>query len=100
MLIVTGNIELNPENIAAGREAIMAMVADTVVENGCQTYEFSHVVGTDATFRVYEEWDDAGCLAAHAKAPHMAVFRAALGDVGVVSREIWTIEAGTKTPLG
>ncbi len=100
MLIVTGNIELNPENIDAGREAIKAMVADTVVEDGCQTYEFSQVVGTDATFRVYEEWDDAAALAAHAKAPHMAVFRAALAEVGVVSRALWTIEAGTKSPLG
>ncbi|MBV1897014.1 MAG: antibiotic biosynthesis monooxygenase [Rhodobacteraceae bacterium] len=100
MLIVTGKIELNSKNIAAARKAIAAVMAETVVEDGCQTYEFSQVVGTDATFRVYEEWDDAAALAAHAKAPHMAVFSAALGEVGVVSRALWTIEAGTKSPLG
>jgi quinol monooxygenase YgiN len=100
MLIVTGHLELNSENVEAGRDAIKAMVADTIVENGCQTYEFSQVVGTEATFRVYEEWDDAAALAAHAKAPHMATFRAALGEVGIVSRALWTIEAGKKSPLG
>ena len=100
MLIVTGHLELNPENLDAGRQAIKAMVAETVVENGCQTYEFSHVVGTKSTFRVYEEWDDAAALAAHAKTAHMAAFRAAVAEVGVVSRVLWTIEAGTKSPLG
>lgn len=100
MLIVTGHLELNPENLDAARTAILAMVAETVKEDGCQTYEFSQVVGTVSTFRVYEEWDDAAALAEHAKSSHMAVFRAAVGEAGVFSRSLWTIEAGTKSPLG
>lgn len=100
MLIVTGHLELNPEHIDAAREAILAMVAETVKENGCQTYEFSHVVGTASTFRVYEEWDDAATLAVHAKTTHMATFRAAVAEIGIVSRALWTIEAEAKTPLG
>ncbi|MFT5616437.1 MAG: quinol monooxygenase YgiN [Granulosicoccus sp.] len=100
MLIVNGNLELNPDNIAAAPEAISAMVAETVKEDGCQTYEFSQVIGTASIFRIYEEWDDAAALAAHAKTPHMAIFRAAVAEIGVVSRALWTIEAGKKTPLG
>jgi quinol monooxygenase YgiN len=100
MLIVTGHLELNPDNLDAARAAILAMVAETVKEDGCQTYEFSQVVGTASTFRVYEEWDDATVLAVHAKSSHMAVFRAAVAEVGVVSRVLCTIEAGTKKPLG
>lgn len=100
MLIVTGNMELNPDNIAVAREAILTMVAATVKEDGCLIYEFSQVVGTASTFRIYEEWDDAAALAVHAKTPHMTVFRAAVAEVGVVSRALWTIEAGKKTPLG
>ena len=100
MLIVTGHLELNPDNVAAGRDAILAMVAETVKEDGCQTYEFSQVVGMASKFRVYEEWDDADALAAHMKTAHMTVFRAAVGEIGVVSRAISTIEAGKKTPLG
>lgn len=100
MLIVTGTIEINPDNVEAARVATAAMVAETVKEAGCQVYEFSQIVGAEHRFRVYEEWDDEAALQAHMKTPHMAAFRAALGEAGIVSRAVYMVKGGEKAPLG
>jgi quinol monooxygenase YgiN len=100
MLIVTGVIKVEPAGLDAAIKAALDMVRETTREPGCQVYEFSQVLGVENTFRVYEEWDDEAALAAHTQTPHMGVFRAALGDIGVVSRNIVKIEAGEKIALG
>lgn len=100
MLIVTGIIEIDPEHIGAAQAASLKMMEATRKEAGCQTYEFSQLVEAPHKFRVYEEWDDRAALAAHSETAHMAAFREALGEIGVLSRAIVTIEAGEKKPLG
>ncbi|MFA3915448.1 putative quinol monooxygenase [Ruegeria hyattellae] len=99
MLIVTGVIEISPEGVEAAKVAAQAMVAETTQEAGCIIYEFSQVIGSDTLFRVYEEWTDQAALEAHFTAPHMAVFQQALGQVGVVSRDIYRVVGGEKQPL-
>lgn len=99
MLIVTGIIEINPENIGPAQAAALKMTEETRKEAGCRVYEFSQLVEAPHQFRVYEEWDSAAHLEAHGRTAHMAAFREALGEIGLVSREIYTIEPGKKTPL-
>ncbi|WP_171176649.1 putative quinol monooxygenase [Ruegeria sp. HKCCD8929] len=100
MLIVTGVVEVAADGVHKARAAAQAMVAETVEEPGCLIYEFSQVLGQDSRFRVYEEWRDQAALDAHFATPHMAAFRAALGEVDVVSREIYRVVGGEKQPLG
>ncbi len=99
MLIVTGTVEVSPEGVEKAIAAAQAMVADTVKEQGCLVYEFSQILGQPNRFRVYEEWTDQAALEAHFEAPHMATFRAALGEVGVISRDICRVVGGEKQPL-
>ena len=99
MLVVTGIIEVAPEGVAKAVEAAKAMVAETRKEAGCYTYEFSQVLGTESRFRVYEEWENDDALAAHFKTTHMATFQAALGEVGVISRDVVKMKASEKTSL-
>lgn len=100
MLIVTGVIEVNPEHVGAAQAAALKMMEETRKEEGCLLYEFSQQVEAPHRFRVYEEWTDAAALKAHAATAHMAAFREALGEIGLISREVYTIEAGEKTRLG
>ncbi|MEX0318263.1 MAG: putative quinol monooxygenase [Ruegeria sp.] len=100
MLIVTGVVEVAADGVDKARAAAQAMVAETVKEPGCLIYEFSQVLGQGSRFRVYEEWRDQAALDAHFATPHMAAFRAALGEVGVISREIYRVVGGEKQPLG
>ncbi|MCL6281926.1 antibiotic biosynthesis monooxygenase [Ruegeria sp. 2012CJ41-6] len=99
MLIVTGVIEIAPEGVEAAKVAARAMVAETIKEAGGLTYEFSQVIGSETLFRVYEEWTDQAALEAHFAVPHMAVFQQALGQVGVVSRDVYRVVGGEKQPL-
>jgi len=100
MLIVTGIIEIDPEHITTARAAAEKMMEATRREPGCLTYEFSQTIEAPHRFRVYEEWESEAALLAHFETPHMAAFREALGEIGILSREIFRIEAGEKTPLG
>ncbi|WP_171121527.1 MULTISPECIES: putative quinol monooxygenase [unclassified Ruegeria] len=99
MLVVTGTVEVAPEGVEKAEKAALEMVAETVKEAGCITYEFSQVLGHTNRFRVYEEWESQAALEAHFAAPHMAAFRAALGEAGVTSSDICRIVGGEKQPL-
>ena len=100
MLIVTGVVEVSDAAVEKAIAAAQEMVAETLKEPGCLIYEFSQILGQATRFRVYEEWQDQAALEAHFATPHMAVFRAALGEVGLTSRELYTITGGQKQPLG
>ncbi|WP_424986576.1 putative quinol monooxygenase [Microbulbifer sp. S227A] len=99
MLIVTGTIEFNPERIGSAQAAVTKMMEETRKEAGCIVYEFSQLVEAPHRFRVYEEWTGDAALAAHSDAPHMAAFREALGEIGVISKDIVKFPAGERVAL-
>ncbi len=99
MLIVTGVVEVSADGVNKARAAARIMVCETIKEDGCFVYEFSQVLGHEARFRVYEEWRDQAALEAHFATAHMATFRAALAEVGIVSSEIYRVVGGEKQPL-
>ena len=99
MLIVTGTIDINPENIGPAQAAAIKMMEETRKEAGCHVYEFSQQIEAPHRFRVYEEWSDDAALQAHSNAPHMAAFREALGEIGVIARDVVKFQAGEKTSL-
>ena len=99
MIVVTGTMELKPEGLEQARAAAIEMMTETRKEAGCYVYEFSQLIENPNRFRIYEEWESLEHLIAHSKAPHMGVFRASLGEAGVVSRDIVRMEGGEKTAL-
>lgn len=99
MLIVTGVIEINPDHISSAQVAAVEMMEETRKEAGCQVYEFSQQIEAPHRFRVYEEWTDDAALQAHSEAPHMAAFREALGEIGVISRDIVKFQAGERASI-
>ena len=100
MLIVTGIIEIDPEHVTSAQAAAVKMMEETRKEAGCLAYEFSQTIEAPHRLRVYEEWESEAALQAHFETRHMAAFREALGEIGLLSREIYKIEAGEKMPLG
>lgn len=99
MLIVTGTVEVSPEGLDQAVAAAQAMVAETVREDGCLIYEFSQILGHPGRFGVYEEWRDQAALEAHFETAHMATFRAALAEIGVVSSDVFRVVGGERHPL-
>ena len=99
MIIVTGTFELPEVAVDAFKTAATAMVAETVKEDGCHTYQFWQSIGSRTTFRVYEEWESDAHLEAHFHTAHMATFRAALQEIGDFTRSVKKMEAGTVVQL-
>ncbi|MEX0339405.1 MAG: putative quinol monooxygenase [Arenibacterium sp.] len=99
MLIVSGVVEVSPEGVDALKSAAIEMARETRKEDGCITYGFWQDLENPNCFRVYEEWADLGALEAHFKAPHMGVFREAVGKAGLVSRDIVRFERGKATAI-
>lgn len=99
MLIVTGEIEIEPADIEALRAAAVAMMTETAKEQGCRFYRFYQDLEHPARLRVYEEWESEADLTAHMATPHMAAWRKALSGIGVRSRKIHVLTGASVRDL-
>ncbi len=88
MIVVTGEIEMHPEDAWPAASAALKMMEATVKEDGCLAYKFYSDLLNTRIFRVYEEWRDEEALAAHFKTPHMAAFQEKLKQLRVTDRKM------------
>lgn len=99
MLIVAGEIEIDParreEAIAAARE----MMEATRREAGCLAYAFSADLADSGRFRIFEEWESQAALDAHFATPHMAAFQGRVAGLGVRGMRIRKYEVASVGPL-
>jgi quinol monooxygenase YgiN len=100
MLVIAGEIEIDPANTDAAVAAATRMQDATRSEAGCLAYVFSADLATRGRFRIFEEWESAEALAAHFAAPHMAAFQKAVAGLGVRRMELSRYEIASKGPLG
>jgi len=94
MITVSGHFRLPEGTQDAFLPHARRMLAATRQEEGCLLYSYAFDVEDPHLIRVYEEWESWQHLAAHAQAPHMAIWRAALGEIGTYERSIKAFEAG------
>ena len=99
MIIVSGEFIFEPGQDDAVRAAMIDMMNETAKEDGCLHYRFYRDVEHPDRYHVYEEWESASHLGAHANSAHMGIFREALAKIGVVKRDVKMMEAGEETSL-
>ena len=99
MIIVAGEFEFTPGKDAEVVAAMVDMMNETAKEEGCVHYRFYRDVEREHVYHVYEEWETDPHLDAHAASAHMQVFKAALGAIGIVRREVAKREGGPPTAL-
>lgn len=99
MLIVAGEIVVEPGAVDAVRDALQTMEAETRKETGCITYAFSVDVNDPTMVRIFERWASEAALAAHLKSPHMAAFGAAVAAVEPRSVEVRAFAVDREVPL-
>lgn len=88
MIVVSGTFELGHSSVETAKAAMAEMAEDTRGEKGCITYAFFQSIESPTTFRVFEEWESDEALKAHFDAPHMKEFRAKLGSLEILSRDV------------
>lgn len=94
MIIVTGTFEVAEGSADLTREYLTLSAQITASERGCIEYRFWQSVSRPTEFRVYEEWDDEGCLAEHTQHPNFKEHRARMAKVGVTNRQLKVIHPG------
>jgi quinol monooxygenase YgiN len=99
MVIVTGLIMIDPADVETLRAAGIAVMEATAHEPGCLHYRFSEDIGRPGHIRIYEEWESEAALAAHLKAPHVAVWREALKDIRILGRAVKVVTVAGERPL-
>ena len=89
MIIVEGYVRLNaPGDFERVRGAATAQLEASRAEGGCIDYTYAIDVLDSCVMRVLERWQSWEALEAHFAQPHMAPWRAALGEVGIAERSL------------
>lgn len=101
MIIVMGTIRADAAEITKLEAAMATQMATTQAEDGCELYVFSRDVTDPGLLLISERWRDAEALAAHSKAPHMAVFNKAVGGIKIdeISVKAYDV-SGVRTLIG
>jgi quinol monooxygenase YgiN len=101
MIIVMGSIRMGDGDIDRLQAEMKAQMAATQAEDGCELYIFSRDVTDPNHLLISERWRDADALAAHGKAPHMAVFNKAIGSAKIEQISVKAYDcSGQRTLLG
>jgi quinol monooxygenase YgiN len=99
LIVVTGHLRVAPENAETLKEHAAKMVDATRKEKGCLLYAYGEDIVEPGMLRIVERWQDWDSLAAHGRADHMGVWRAALDRIGVTDRDVWAHETSQERKL-
>lgn len=99
MIQVAGSFRVPVENLEAIRPLMRAVIAATVQEDGCLTYSYAEDVSEPGLIRVFEQWRDGDCLAAHFTTAHMRKWVEERAGFGLFGRDIRTWEVGEGKPV-
>lgn len=81
MIVISGTLQIHPDDRAAMLEAFGPIQAATRAEEpGCLQYAFSADPLDDTTVLIYEHWEDAAALDAHFAHPNFTKARQCLGS--------------------
>ena len=98
-LIIAGTVRVPPENIAAFRPHMLAMLTTSRAEDGCHEYSYAVDVADPGLIRIFEAWRDQAALDAHFQTPHMATWRSHWPAFGVSDRKLFAYETASERPL-
>jgi quinol monooxygenase YgiN len=99
MILVAGTVRVAEGGLDKVADAMRTVLEATRQEDGCISYAYARDVLDPDLMHVSELWRDAEGLRAHAAAPHMKPWGAAMLEAGVIERDLKMYEVGEGTPL-
>lgn len=99
MILVLGSFRLPPENLAAGREALLRVIEATRAEPGCIDYAYAEDVSEPGLIRVSEKWTSREALAVHFEAAHMKQWQRERIGLGMSDRDMRAYEVSGEEVL-
>ncbi|MFE3291926.1 putative quinol monooxygenase [Rhodococcus sp. NPDC059234] len=74
-------VKVNPSAADRAARAMRDLVAPTLAEPGCHTYEFYRDLDDPSLFHCFEHWTSRQALDDHGSTPHVQSFLAEFGPV-------------------
>lgn len=99
MILVVGTVKLPDGGLEKLVPAAAVMIAETLKEDGCIRYAYAQDLVDPSIMHVSEAWRDLDALIAHSTVDHMNVWSAAVGEVGVLERNLKRYDTDEGTPL-
>ena len=99
MLVIAGTFNVEPSDRDAFLAAAMAVMAETVKEEGCHAYCFSPDITDPAVVHLFEKWESEANLTPHMKSEHIKTFGRALKGLTVNSRNITVYEVASEKAM-
>ena len=99
MIVIAGQVALDPAKREEAEAAAREMMSETRKEQGCISYTFSADLETPGRYRIFEEWEDDAALRAHFASPHMARSQQAVGGHGVREMKVQRYEVAKVGPI-
>ena len=100
MIIITGTMEVAAGNEEQAKANFALAAVLTKSERGCIEYRFWQSVDQPTVFRVYEEWEDKGCLKEHSEHDNFKAHKERMAPLGVSNRKLKMIEPDRIKGLG
>ena len=100
MIVISGDLEIDPSKEDAFLAAVGDLVSATRAEDGCVRYEFFRHLSDPGVFHVSEEWASDAALDSHLATDHYRTFGRAMRDFGVKRVDIDRYDAVDKRKLG
>ena len=98
-LIIAGTFAVPAVRLDEFRPHMHAMLTASRAEDGCLDYSYAEDLAGPGLIRVFEVWRDQAALDAHAKADHMAAWRAAWPEFGVSERRLFAYEIASSKEI-
>jgi len=99
MLIVAGEIEIDPAHRERAIAAALEMMEATRREPGSISYTFSGDLAHAGRFRIFEEWQSQADLDLHFASPHMAAFQRRVAELGVKGMKVQKYQVASVGPV-
>jgi quinol monooxygenase YgiN len=89
VIVITGVLVVAPERIDELRPHIATLVAASRRDPGCLLYAWAEDFLEPGAIRMTEHWDSLTAFQSHDRSSHAEAWKAALGKVGLLRREMW-----------
>ena len=88
MHYVLARITVKPEAADSARKLLSTLMAQSLQEAGCVSYELYQQAATPHVFQTVEQWQDAAAAKAHMSTPHVGAAIAAADPMFAAPPEI------------
>jgi quinol monooxygenase YgiN len=88
MIIITGALRVPASRMEDARPHMRTLIETTRKEAGCLLYAWAEDVLEPGLIRMIEHWRDWSSFAAHGQSPHASAWKAALGEIGLLGRDM------------